>query len=199
MKTLEQPTAPSIKSRPIYQWPDRLPDAGDYLFVIEPCGRETLSELLREQAHERVRILLHHEGNEASSTGADLGPRRTEPAIWKRFEPKLLETLKESTVGCRLVVIGSEAFLWDVRGFAVAHGLVDEEILLYPMAGQGRRVFCAHCRTFTEGVHVSPVACTGCGCYLEVRDHFSRRLGAYMGVRVDAEEPGAVPQQEELN
>jgi len=31
---------------------------------------------------------------------------------------------------------------------------------------------------------------------LEVRDHFSRRLGAYMGVRIDAEVPGEVPREE---
>lgn len=199
MKTLERPAEPSIKSRPVYAWRDSLPDAGDYLFVIEPCGRETLSSLLRDHEHERARILLSHEVDEASSAEAEPGPARVDHDTWRRFEPKLIEALKESTVGCRLGVIGSEAFLWDVRGVAVAQGLVDQEILFYPIAGQGRRVFCAHCRTLSEAVHASPVACIGCGLHLEVRDHFSRRLGAYMGVRIDAEEPGVVPQQEELD
>jgi dimethylamine monooxygenase subunit C len=33
---------------------------------------------------------------------------------------------------------------------------------------------------------------------LLVRDHFSRRLGAFMGVKVDAEEPGLHPETVEL-
>jgi hypothetical protein len=31
-----------------------------------------------------------------------------------------------------------------------------------------------------------------------VRDHFSRRLGAFMGVMVDAEAPGEIPAIEEV-
>jgi hypothetical protein len=33
---------------------------------------------------------------------------------------------------------------------------------------------------------------------LFVRDHFSRRLGAYMGLMVDAESPGELPEIEEI-
>lgn len=49
-----------------------------------------------------------------------------------------------------------------------------------------------------EGVTTSIVTCTGCGAPLFVRDHFSRRLAAFMGVQVDAEVPGEVPEAEEL-
>jgi hypothetical protein len=31
-----------------------------------------------------------------------------------------------------------------------------------------------------------------------VRDHFSRRLAAFMGVQADAENPGELPQPEQL-
>jgi dimethylamine monooxygenase subunit C len=37
------------------------------------------------------------------------------------------------------------------------------------------------------------VSCAGCARWLLVRDHYSRRLAAYMGVMVDAEAPGALP------
>jgi hypothetical protein len=36
------------------------------------------------------------------------------------------------------------------------------------------------------------VQCVGCERWLLVRDHYSRRLAAYMGVMVDAEVPGRI-------
>ncbi len=51
-----------------------------------------------------------------------------------------------------------------------------------------RRVQCIHCKGMTEDVAEEIVSCMYCGLKLLVRDHFSRRLGAFMGVRVDAED-----------
>jgi hypothetical protein len=42
------------------------------------------------------------------------------------------------------------------------------------------------------------VKCAGCGRHLFVRDHYSRRLAAYMGVMADAEAPGELPPIEEV-
>ena len=44
-----------------------------------------------------------------------------------------------------------------------------------------------------DEVVATPVACSHCGVKLTVRDHYSRRLGAFMGVCVDAEAPGVLP------
>jgi hypothetical protein len=51
-----------------------------------------------------------------------------------------------------------------------------------------------HCKGFTENVTTNPVACAHCGLTLLVRDHYSRRIGAFQGVCVDAEAPGEVPE-----
>jgi hypothetical protein len=59
-------------------------------------------------------------------------------------------------------------------------------------------VWCTHCHGFTEQVTTNVVPCAGCGRHLLVRDHFSRRLGAFMGVMVDAEAPGEIPAIEEV-
>ena len=61
-----------------------------------------------------------------------------------------------------------------------------------------RRVFCIHCQASNENVKTNVAKCTGCGRHLLVRDHYSRRLGAYMGVMVDAEAPGEVPPIKEV-
>jgi hypothetical protein len=55
-----------------------------------------------------------------------------------------------------------------------------------------------HCRTLNDGVTGNVFACAGCGASLFVRDHFSARLAAFMGVQVDAEAPGEVPPIEPL-
>jgi hypothetical protein len=47
-----------------------------------------------------------------------------------------------------------------------------------------------------EDVATNIADCRGCGARLFVRDHFSRRLAAFMGVMVDAEVPGEVPEIE---
>ena len=61
-----------------------------------------------------------------------------------------------------------------------------------------RRVQCVHCKGITDNVRISPFTCSHCGLSLLVRDHYSRRIGAFQGVCIDAEEPGTVPQPEEL-
>jgi hypothetical protein len=49
-----------------------------------------------------------------------------------------------------------------------------------------------------ENVRTNIVSCDACGRWLLVRDHYSRRLAAYMGVMVDAEVPGERPPIEEV-
>jgi DNA-directed RNA polymerase subunit RPC12/RpoP len=63
---------------------------------------------------------------------------------------------------------------------------------------RARRVQCVHCKGINEDVSFSPVRCAHCGLLLLVRDHYSRRIGAFQGVNVDAEAPGTAPAPEEL-
>ncbi|PMR73662.1 dimethylamine monooxygenase subunit DmmA family protein [Billgrantia endophytica] len=185
---------PAIKSRPVYHSPAHLPPANDYLCVIEPAAREILSTLLRQACYRRARIVMSSAG-----AGRETVPTVVDRDVWEELARRLDDALETVTVGCRLVVAGSEGFLWDVQTFALEKGFVDEEIVLYPVAGQGRRVFCVHCHTLAEPVYVSPVNCPNCQMALEVRDHFSRRLGAYIGVRIDAEVPSEIPPREVLS
>jgi hypothetical protein len=47
-------------------------------------------------------------------------------------------------------------------------------------------------------VRTNIAQCAGCERWLLVRDHYSRRLAAYMGVMVDAEAPGERPEIREV-
>ncbi len=111
-----------------------------------------------------------------------------------RAVPQLLARLGHrlavEKIGLRLYAAGEEAFLWDVAGLAEAAGMSREEMALTRLGGVSRRVRCIHCGTSMERVTTSLIACAGCHATLLVRDHFSRRLGAFMGVQADAEVAG---------
>lgn len=101
-------------------------------------------------------------------------------------------------MGDRLYVQGTEPFLWSVAGAAALIGFGPGQVQLHHAGSLRRRVWCTHCHAFTDGVTTNVVPCGGCGRHLLVRDHFSRRLGAFMGVMVDAEAPGEIPAIEEV-
>lgn len=104
--------------------------------------------------------------------------------------------LGREAAGLRVYAIGSEAFIWDAYNTAIAAGLHPSEVSLHRAGPLVRRVYCTHCRTFIEDVAVNIVPCPTCEAHLFVRDHFSRRLAAFMGVKVDAEVPGDIPAAE---
>lgn len=110
----------------------------------------------------------------------------------------LAQTLASATMATRLYVAGEENFVSAVRLVASAAGLADDAIQSEHCGGVTRRVQCVHCKTFLTEVSASPIRCTGCGENLLVRDHYSHRLGAYMGVCIDADAPGSAPAPEPL-
>jgi predicted RNA-binding Zn-ribbon protein involved in translation (DUF1610 family) len=112
--------------------------------------------------------------------------------------PQLAAKLAQAAVGLRLYAVGSEAFIWDAFNLAIAAGLDKSEVFTHHAGPFVRRVYCTHCRSMIEDVAVNIIPCPVCGANLFVRDHFSRRLAAFMGVSVDAEVPGEVPEAEAL-
>jgi len=99
-------------------------------------------------------------------------------------------------IGLRLFAAGDEAFVWDVYALGRSGGLGTQEISVFAPYFGARRVICVHCRSYTDDCKSTIATCSGCGAALLVRDHFSKRLNAYQGFQIDAEEPGAVPKGE---
>jgi len=110
---------------------------------------------------------------------------------------QLDKRLARELVGLRIYAVGIESFVWDVARLARKFGMEKGEYRLTHKGSERRRVYCIHCRAYTEDVTTNIVSCSGCGASLLVRDHYSRRLAAFMGVQVDAEVPGDVPAIEE--
>ena len=101
---------------------------------------------------------------------------------------RLQRLLEQAVVGTRLCAVGDEAFLWDIYRLARQTGLLDIEIELF-QSGARRRLYCVHCATFQDIDEQSEACCSGCGVRLSVREHFSSRLGAYLGVCLDPSFP----------
>ena len=113
---------------------------------------------------------------------ADMG----EGEVLLRSTTALLERLAgrlaRERVGLRLYAAGGASFLSRVAIVADAAGLVTGEVFLAPPGDTARRVLCVHCDTLNEAAEADTVRCLGCGTTLFVREHYSRGLGAYMGV-----------------
>jgi len=101
--------------------------------------------------------------------------------------------LHASLMGTRLYVAGPESFIGLTMKIALEFNLNKDEIRAEECGTRARRVYCVHCRATSEDVRTNIVRCIGCERWLLVRDHYSRRLAAYMGVMADAEVPGELP------
>lgn len=106
---------------------------------------------------------------------------------------QLREVLAAAVMGTRLYVAGPEAFMGLVMRLADEFNLNRDEIRAEECGSRARRVHCIHCHAATENVVTNIVQCRDCQRWLVVRDHYSRRFAAYMGVMVDAEVPGERP------
>jgi predicted RNA-binding Zn-ribbon protein involved in translation (DUF1610 family) len=106
--------------------------------------------------------------------------------------------LNQATMGTRLYATGTEGFVGQVIALAIEHGIDHHSVITEHSGSLARRVQCVHCKGFTENVRVSIFQCGNCGNLLFVRDHYSRRLAAFQGVVVNAEEPGSKPPAEEI-
>lgn len=111
---------------------------------------------------------------------------------------KLNSTLNIMYMGMRLYIAGSEDFMWAVAKIANTFGIEDAGMMKELTGTLARPMYCVHCKATTRGVTTNICECSGCGRMLFVRDHFSRHLGAYMGLMVDAESPGVLPEIEEI-
>jgi len=107
------------------------------------------------------------------------------------FAWRLQQALASATVGCRLYLLGDEAFVWRLHGQARAAGLEDDEIRLTCSLPGQRLVYCAHCGLIQATGPEPLLNCIGCHVGLVVGRHFSRRLGAYFGVCNNPDKPYA--------
>ncbi|MEC7763030.1 MAG: dimethylamine monooxygenase subunit DmmA family protein [Pseudomonadota bacterium] len=112
--------------------------------------------------------------------------------------PLFRQLLGTARMGTQLFLAGSEGLMGALSALAVAEGLPLDAMQMEHRGTVARRMQCVHCKGVTDNVTTDPFTCSHCGLTLFVRDHFSRRLGAFQGVCVDAETPGEIPDTVEI-
>ncbi|WP_027687573.1 dimethylamine monooxygenase subunit DmmA family protein [Rhizobium leguminosarum] len=194
-----------IKSRPVYTGLTIQPRARRHIFALEGEGAKALLDqqpALDETALSRSEILYVARGSQG--TGLDEALRRlgadmffTAPTIATLLF-RLKGSLATAHMGTRLYLSGTEGFIGQAMLVALDYGMDHASVITEHRGSLARRVQCVHCKGITDDVTTSPFNCSHCGLTLLVRDHYSRRLAAFQGVNIDAEEPGSAPDPEEL-
>jgi dimethylamine monooxygenase subunit C len=192
----------AIKSRPVYGALAPDPTGRHHIVVGEGPGVQATERLLADTGFpDHPREVLVVPDPTWGGTGLAALSVRGHPEILPDI-PALLRHLDallgRCRMGTRLYAAGSESFLGAVAKIASRHGLLADECQAEHVGSAARRVHCTHCRHVNEHVTTNLVACAGCGRMLLVRDHYSRRLAAFMGVQADAEQPGATPTLQEV-
>lgn len=111
---------------------------------------------------------------------------------------RLKQTLSTAHMGIQLYLAGTEGLIGQAMQIALQAELEHSSIQTEQRGSLARRVQCVHCKGITEDVTTQPATCSHCGLLLLVRDHYSRRLAAFQGVCINAEDPSYVPQKEEV-
>jgi hypothetical protein len=187
--------APMVKSQPMYTPLSADTAARLHVLVAEPVGLEAVLRVLGEIERSGAPAEVYWLG----SAPTQLEARVTVHAFNSvtRLGEALRQRLASAGMGLRLYLAGREAFLWKVNLPARETGLREDEIQREACGSRARRVFCVHCRQVLEKVTTNPVVCPSCNVLLEVRDHFSRALAAYIGVVINAEDPLDAPDPKE--
>jgi hypothetical protein len=183
---------PGVKSRPVYT--TLRPDLGgrQHLLVGQGSGGAALLRLLTQLPPGTDARVLY--AGPTPPVVAELRLFPTEVDLLAELD----RILASCVMGTRLYVAGAESFLGSAVQVAMKYNLNRDEVQCEHCGSAARRVYCIHCKTSNENVRTNIVKCAGCGRHLFVRDHYSRRLAAYMGVMADAEAPGELPPIEEL-
>ncbi|MCR8548918.1 hypothetical protein M4578_13860 [Salipiger sp. P9] len=192
--------SPSIDSRPTYAGLVSQ-GAAHGIMVADDAGAEALCDLASSDASvmDHAHVLLVGAAAETFGRIETLNPRGLHGAPdLAAATPLIHRLLSEARMGTALYLAGSEGLMGHVSALATGAGLPLEAIQMEHRGSIARRMQCVHCKGITEDVTTDPFTCSHCGLTLFVRDHFSRRLGVFQGVCVDAETPGEVPETVEI-
>ncbi len=192
-----------IRSKPLYEtlvWRQR---ATAHCVIAKGEGGLAVLKLFQQMfPREPIKILFADDVNSSKKFADIMSVVVTEGLQICQSEQEITSELEQYLTGCKMgtqfYVAGDEHFMWNVMSVLKPYGVEDVNVNKELCGTLARSVYCVHCKTITNNAHHNIETCSGCGRNLLVRDHFSRRLGAYMGFMIDAEEPGKVPDIEEV-
>lgn len=198
MSTFQFPQ--SIISRPVYGTLEPRPGKA-HLFVADAEGAEAILAMAAQNADlmAKAHIIYIPKGTDYADKLRALSPAQFyEGPSYAAAASRLRHVLETATQGLQIYLTGTEGLMGQAQNEAMQAGIPHTAIQTEHRGSVARRMQCVHCKGITEDVMYDPFVCAHCGLNLFVRDHYSRRLAAYQGVCIDAEDPGNVPASVEL-
>ncbi len=185
----------SIASRPV--WGTLEVRSGEYhLMIAEAEGAEAILDIATPDLMAKTHLIYIPKGTDFSDRLQALNPAQFyEGPSYEAALHRIRRVLEDAHMGLQVYLTGTEGMMGQAMNEVMAVGLPHTAIQTEHRGSVARRMQCVHCKGVTEDVEVDPFVCSHCGLNLFVRDHYSRRLAAYQGVRVDAEDHGNVPEQ----
>lgn len=192
------PTA--IKSRPVYGILEPRPGAL-HLVVADGEGAAAVVDMVAKAEDTARMLAAMHIIYTPGPNGADLSFELEALGAAQFYRsptiptllPRLARVLDGAHMGTQFYLTGTEGLMGQAERDIMATGVPWRDIQKEHRGSTVRRVQCVHCKGITENVALDPFKCSHCGLNLFVRDHYSRRLAAFQGVNIDAEDPGQVP------
>ena len=191
---------PSIKSRPVYA--ALQPALGSHhLMIADGEGAGAVLDLLGAVPDRAALLATAHiiyaPGPNGTDQAADLralgaAQLYRAPTIAAML-PRIARVLLDAHMGAQFYLAGTEGLIGLAEREIMNTGFPHSAIQKEHRGSTVRRVQCVHCKGITENVRTDPFMCSHCGLNLFVRDHYSRRIAAFQGVNIDAEDPGQVP------
>ena len=186
-----------IRSRPVYGVLTARPGLG-HLMVADGEGADAVVGMLTGApdmlAHSQILYVPGPNGTDGSDALRSLKAAQFHRSpTFAALLPRLQKVLADAHMGLQIYVAGTEGIIGQVQREVMQAGLPWQAVQTEHRGSTLRRVQCVHCKGITENVRTDPFVCSHCGLNLFVRDHYSRRIAAFQGVNIDAEDPGRVP------
>ncbi len=184
---------PAIKSRPVYGTLEARPGK-HHLMIADAEGAEAILAIATPALMASTHIIYIPRGTDHADKLRALNPAQFyEGPTYAASVTRIQRVLQDAHMGLQIYLAGTEGLMGQAQNEAMQAGYPFTAIQTEHRGSIARRMQCVHCKGITEDVEVDPFVCAHCGLNLFVRDHYSRRLAAYQGVCIDAEDPGNVP------
>lgn len=193
--------AKSIISRPVYGTLSPQPGK-HHLFVADAEGALAIADMAGTTpsgffggAH--IIFMPAHDGKHVDALEALKPAQFYQGPSFASALPRLKQTLANAHMGLRVYLAGTEGLIGQAMQVALEAGVDHTSIQTEHRGSLARRMQCVHCKGITENVTTQPAICSHCGLLLLVRDHYSRRIAAFQGVCINAEDRSEIPPIEE--
>jgi len=196
--------APAIKSRPVYGELEAR-NGKAHLLIADAEGAKAILDLAKStpadfMSNAHIIYIPKDAGDAYVADLEALGAKQLYVGpSYTAAEQRIRKTLEDASNGLQIYLAGTEGLMGQAMREAMELGYPFQSIQTEHRGSKARRMQCVHCKGITEDVTTDPFECSHCGLNLFVRDHYSRRLAAFQGVRVDAEDPGNVPDKVEIS